>query len=155
MPGPAIGLQRHASIWGVSVPAGIGILILFCLYLAIYHGVFGLLFSLIAGKGPIKSESAAAFTRALGCCRTGAAQRITGFPWGLLGTTQVDNIPLSRIASVTGVYGLSFEIMLVNAACAAAFLVQREKRELLLIATVVAAVNLAGGKIGFCPRDSG
>ena len=48
---------------------------------------------------------------------------ITGFPWDLLGTTQIDNIPLSRIATVTGVYGISFEIALVNTAVAAAFLV--------------------------------
>jgi apolipoprotein N-acyltransferase len=33
---------------GVNAPAAIGILILFCLYLAIYHGVFGLLISLLA-----------------------------------------------------------------------------------------------------------
>ena len=58
-----------------------------------------------------------------------ARTRITGFPWDLLGITQVDNIPLTRIATVTGVYGLSLEIMLVNAAFAAAFLVRREKRK--------------------------
>ena len=38
------------------------------------------------------------------------------FPWDLMGTALVDNIPLSRIATITGVYGLSFEILLVNAA---------------------------------------
>ena len=59
---------------------------------------------------------------------------ITGFPWDLLGTTQIDNIPLSRIATVTGVYGISFEIALVNTAVAAAFLVPRD-----------AAQRLAGG----------
>lgn len=130
---------------GVSVPAGIGILILFCLYLAIYHGVFGLLFSLIAGKGPTNLR-VLLLSPVLWVAVELARTRITGFPWGLLGTTQVDNIPLSRIASVTGVYGLSFEIMLVNAAFAAAFLVQREKRKPLLIATVVAAVILQAGR---------
>ena len=76
-----------------------------------------------------------------------ARTRITGFPWGLLGTTQVDNIPLSRIASVTGVYGLSFEIMLVNAALAAAFLVPRDKRKRLLLAAVIAALILQAGSL--------
>jgi apolipoprotein N-acyltransferase len=131
---------------GVNTPAGIGILILFCLYLAIYHGIFGLLFSLVVGRSPF-SLSALLLSPALWVAVEFARTRITGFPWGLLGTTQVDNIPLGRIASVTGVYGLSFEIMLVNAAFAAAILVQREKRKRLLFATVIAAVVLQAGRL--------
>ena len=57
-----------------------------------------------------------------------ARTRITGFPWDLLGITQVDNIPLARIATVTGVYGLSFEIMVVNTALAAAFVIRRARQ---------------------------
>src|ERR1700730_16252839 len=131
---------------GGSGPARVGILILFCLYLAIFHGVFGLLLRLIVGKNPINLR-VLLLSPVLWVAVELARTRITGFPWGLLGTTQVDNIPLSRVASVTGVYGLSFEIMLVNAAFAAAFLVQRDKRKLLLIATVVAAVILQAGRL--------
>jgi apolipoprotein N-acyltransferase len=131
---------------GVNVPAGIGILILFCLYLAIYHGVFGLLVSLLAGDRPLNLRTlllSPLVWVAVELART----RITGFPWALLGTTQVDNIPLARLASLTGVYGLSFEIMLVNAALAAAFLVQREKRKRLLLAAVLAAMILQAGSL--------
>jgi apolipoprotein N-acyltransferase len=131
---------------GVSTPVGIVILILFCLYLAIYHGVFGLLVSLIAGSRPVNLRILL-LSPVLWVAVELARTRITGFPWGLLGTTQVDNIPLARIASVTGVYGLSFEIMLVNAALAAAFLVQREKRKRLLLATVAAALILQAGSL--------
>jgi apolipoprotein N-acyltransferase len=131
---------------GVNTLAGIGILILFCLYLAIYHGVFGLLVSLLAGSSPFNLR-ALLLSPVVWVTVELARTRITGFPWGLLGTTQVDNIPLSRIASVTGVYGLSFEIMLVNAAFAAAFLVQREKRKRLLLATVAAALILQAGSL--------
>ncbi len=56
-----------------------------------------------------------------------ARTRITGFPWDLLGIAQVDNIPLAHIATVTGVYGLSFEIMVVNTALAAAFVIRSER----------------------------
>jgi apolipoprotein N-acyltransferase len=129
---------------GVNTPAGIGILILFCLYLAIYHGVFGLLVSLLAGGSPFNLR-ALLLSPVVWVAVELARTRITGFPWGLLGTTQVDNIPLARIASVTGVYGLSFEIMLVNAAFAAAYLVQREKRKRLLLATLIAAAVLQAG----------
>jgi apolipoprotein N-acyltransferase len=75
-----------------------------------------------------------------------ARTRITGFPWDLLGITQVDNIPLARIATVTGVYGLSFEIMVVNMAVAAAFLVRREKRTPLLLAALGAVLVLQSGR---------
>jgi apolipoprotein N-acyltransferase len=131
---------------GVNIPAGIGILILFCLYLAIYHGVFGLLVRLLAGSGPFNLR-ALLLSPVLWVAVELARTRITGFPWGLLGTTQVDNIPLAQIASITGVYGLSFEIMLVNAALAAAFLVPREKRQKLLLATALAAVILQAGSL--------
>jgi apolipoprotein N-acyltransferase len=131
---------------GVTTPAGIGILILFCLYLAIYHGVFGLLLSLLAGSTPVNLR-AFLLSPVLWVAVELARTRITGFPWGLLGTTQVDNIPLARVASVTGVYGLSFEIMLVNAAFAAAYLVQREKRKRLALATAIAAVILQAGSL--------
>jgi apolipoprotein N-acyltransferase len=62
---------------------------------------------------------------------------VIAFPWDLLGTALVDNIPLSRIASVTGVYGLSFEIMLVNAAFVSILVGRRERRVLMLAAWIL------------------
>lgn len=38
----------------------------------------------------------------------------TGFPWALLGYSQSFNLPLIQIADITGVYGVSFLIVLVN-----------------------------------------
>ena len=81
-----------------------------------------------------------------------ARTRITGFPWDLLGIAQVDNIPLSRIATVTGVYGLSFEIMVVNTALAAAFVIRGERgkrgqRIPLLLATIGAVIVLQAGRL--------
>ena len=81
-----------------------------------------------------------------------ARTRITGFPWDLLGVTQVDNIPLAHIATLTGVYGLSFEIMVVNTALAAAFVIraergQRSKRKPLLLATAAAVIVLQAGRL--------
>ena len=42
----------------------------------------------------------------------------TGFPWLPLGNSQYLNLPLIQITSITGVYGLSFLIVAVNAALA-------------------------------------
>ena len=142
---------------GVGTLAAAGLLFLFCLYLAIYHGVFGLLISLLAS--PDAGDATNPFSRrALLLAPFAwvavelARARITGFPWNLLGISQVDNIPLAHIATVTGVYGLSFEIMVVNTALAAAFVLrtsrgERSKRKSLLLATAAAIVVLQAGRL--------
>jgi apolipoprotein N-acyltransferase len=150
---------------GVGTAAALGLLLLFCLYLALYHGVFGLLISLLANRagpgvqsGRTEGAGTSPETRqvlllapflwvAVELART----RITGFPWDLLGIAQVDNIPLARIATLTGVYGLSFEIMVVNTALAAAFVIRGERgrsgqRTCLLLAVLAAVVVLQAGR---------
>ena len=128
---------------GVETLPAIGILILFCLYLGLYHGVFGTMVALLSEAG--FSRRALVLAPFLWVAVELARTRITGFPWDLLGISQVDNIPLSRIATVTGVYGLSLEIMIVNVAFAAAFLVRRANRKQLLAAAVGAAIVLQVG----------
>jgi apolipoprotein N-acyltransferase len=39
---------------------------------------------------------------------------LTGFPWANLGHSQYLNLPFIQVAEITGVYGLSFVILLVN-----------------------------------------
>ena len=39
---------------------------------------------------------------------------LTGFPWNLLGISQIDLLPLIQLASVTGVYGVSFLVAWVS-----------------------------------------
>jgi apolipoprotein N-acyltransferase len=137
---------------GLTVPAALLALFLFCLYLGLYHGLFGLLVSLTAGPGRdnrLTLVAAPFLWVAVELART----RVTGFPWNLLGTAQVDNISLSRITTWTGVYGVSFEIMLVNVAVAAAFLVPRKKRNTLLIASLAAAAVLQAGRLVDAPES--
>lgn len=129
---------------GLDSVTSFGILVLFCLWIGAHIGLFGLAFSFVATG--LRNTERPSIQRALVAApflwvfieiiRT----KIFGFPWDLLGTTQVDNIPLGRIATATGVYGISFEIMLVNTAFAAAFVVKRRQRTLLLMAAVVASV---------------
>ncbi len=154
---------------GVGAAAALGMLILFCLYLALYHGVFGLLISLLANGGRVSRVAGPQAGRADAAGTNPSSRwalllapfvwvtvelartRITGFPWDLLGITQVDNIPLARISTFTGVYGLSLEILIVNTALAAAFVIhaergQRGKRKPLLLATIAAVVVLQAGR---------
>jgi len=132
---------------GISAPVAVGMLILFSIYLGLYHGAFGLIISLLAGNPNDRvSSRALLLSPAVWVAIELARTRISGFPWDLLGITQVDNIPLARAATVTGAYGVSFEIVLVNAAVAAAFLVRREKRKMLLAASIGAAVILQAAR---------
>ena len=135
---------------GLNAPLAVLALFLFCLYLGLYHGFFGLLLSLAAGPGR-DNRGALVAAPFLWVAVELARTRITGFPWNLLGTAQVDNISLSRITTWTGVYGISFEIMLVNVAVAAAFLVPKKKRNTLLMAAVAAAVVLQAGRLVDAP----
>lgn len=112
---------------GLSPPTAAGVLILFCLYLGLYHGLFGALLARATRHEDSPEARARALLRALVVAPflwvavELARSRITGFPWDVLGTAQVDNIPLTRIATLTGVYGVSFVIALVNAGIVAAF----------------------------------
>lgn len=135
---------------GLNAAAALLALFLFCLYLGLYHGIFGLLLSLVAGRGR-DYRHVLVVTPFLWVAVELARTRVTGFPWNLLGTAQVDNAPLCRIAAWTGVYGLSFEIMLVNVAVAAAFLVPRKKRSALLVAALAAATVLQAGRLITAP----
>ena len=130
---------------GLSAPVAVLVLFLFSCYLGLYHGLFGLLVALVAR--PRNDRRALLLAPFLWVAVELARARITGFPWNLLGIAQVDNVALSRIAAFTGVYGLSFEIALVNIAVAAAFLIPRQKRAAMLIAGLAAAAVLQAGRL--------
>lgn len=120
---------------GLSVPSGAGVLILFCLYVGLIHGLFGALLCIAASRRGWGARALVVAPFLWVACELARA-RIIGFPWDVLGTVLVDNIPLSRIATVTGVYGLSFEIALMNAAIVAVLLGRRERRVLMLAAYI-------------------
>jgi apolipoprotein N-acyltransferase len=106
---------------GIGPFASFGILLLYSLVLGLYFGVFGLLVAL--ARKAFKSITiplllAPFFWVALEF----AASRITRVPWDQLGYSQVDNLLLSRLAPITGVYGISFVLMAGNSMFAAALL---------------------------------
>jgi apolipoprotein N-acyltransferase len=145
---------------GLPIPVAVLALVLFCMYVGLYHGMFGLLLALIAGAKAGGSATTGSKTAAWGASirRTLVAApflwvavelartRITAFPWELLGYAQTGNFALTRIATFAGVYGLSFEIMLVNSVFAAAFLAAKERRKRLLMAACAAVVILQTGQ---------
>ena len=130
---------------GMSPPLTALLMVLFLLAAGMHHGLFGLLLAGAARAPHLGRNRALTLAPFFWVTVEIVWERIVGFPWQPLGTAQVDNIPLSRIATWTGVYGLSFEIALVNTALAAAFLLPRERRRTLLAVALGAAVTLQLG----------
>ena len=118
------------------------LMVLFLFACGMHHGIFGLLLAWATRAKHLGRDRALMLAPFFWVTAEILWERIVGFPWQPLGTAQVDNIPMSRIATWTGVYGLSFEIALVNAALAAAFLLPRERRR-----TMLAAIFLALGAV--------
>jgi apolipoprotein N-acyltransferase len=107
-------IYRTMHIYGniPSIPS-FGILILFSLYLGLYFALFGAIVSALHAK--YSRTAVLLAVPFLWVAVELARARITGFPWDLLGYTQVDNLLLTRLAPWTGVMGISFVIAAVNA----------------------------------------
>ncbi|MGH9493295.1 MAG: apolipoprotein N-acyltransferase, partial [Terriglobales bacterium] len=138
---------------GLSAPVAAVLLLLFCLYLGLWHGLFGMLLALASRSRAFAGGRALALAPFLWVAMELARTRVSGSPWNLLGTAQVANIPLTQIATVTGVYGVSFAIMVVNAAFAAALVLPRGRRATMLAASLLAAVGLQLGVLAQPPAD--
>jgi apolipoprotein N-acyltransferase len=100
---------------GIPWIAGVAVLVLLSLYLGLYMGLFAWGLAKWRRGGLFILLFAPVFWVALEYLRT---QAFTGFPWGLIGYTQHKQLALIQVADITGVYGVSFLVVLVNAALA-------------------------------------
>jgi apolipoprotein N-acyltransferase len=98
---------------GLPKPVALGILLLFALYLGLYHALFAAVVAALRRSGLSRNQLLLLAPFAWVAVELARA-RITGFPWDLLGLTQIDNPLLARLAPITGAYGLSFAVALVN-----------------------------------------
>jgi len=109
-----------------DLPAPVSALLMlgFSLVLALYFGFFGLGVVLVQrafGKTRLTLATAPFIWVALDM----AASRITCVPWDQLGYSQVDNALVNQIAPWTGVYGVSFAVLVVNVLIVGGFLLDR------------------------------
>ena len=102
-------IYQTMHLYGNMPPIGAaGMVFGFSAILALYFGLFGFLTALIRRRlGLAAALVAAPF---LWTALELAAARITSVPWDQLGYSQVDNLFLTRLAPITGVYGISFKI---------------------------------------------
>jgi len=90
------------------------ILLLLVVYLSLYVGVFAFLLNYIRRRIGWDMVVVAPFLWvSLEYVRSFF---LTGFPWATLGYSQYMNLPFIQVADITGVYGISFLILLVNSA---------------------------------------
>jgi apolipoprotein N-acyltransferase len=97
-----------------KVPLAVSYLLMLLLagYCALYLAAFAALLHRMADRSSLALVwIAPALWVALELAR---AHLFSGFPWALFGYTQYRNLPIIQIADITGVYGVSFVLVLVN-----------------------------------------
>lgn len=115
------GISYNAILiyWIPSVPAHYGnlslgisiiIYIVFVLFLALYWAFFCLVWKRIHQSFPKLAFLLTPFLWV--SLEYILTHLLTGFPWGLIGSSQYANIPFIQLSTLTGVYGLSFVLVL-------------------------------------------
>jgi len=104
-----VAVNRYGNI---PLPLAIPILLLLVIYLSLYWGVFTFLASYVREKGVwIPLLAFPALWVGLEFLRSFL---LSGFPWALVGYSQYLNILCIQIADITGVYGVSYLVILIN-----------------------------------------
>jgi len=122
------------------IPSGL-ILLLLVVYLSLFIGGFACLTRFIQIRSGLQTIL---FTPVLWVALEYLRSfLLTGFPWANLGYSQYLNLPFIQIADITGPYGPSFVILLVNATLFGV-LHQRSKRTFPLKEVIITVVILLG-----------
>src|SRR5208283_1694331 len=114
--------------YGDIPPLAPTLLLIGCsLVLGLYFGLFGLGLALVR-RATGSTRLALAFAPILWAALDLAAAHITSVPWDQLGYSQIDNALVNRLAPWTGVYGISFVLVAVNALLAGGLLLGSESK---------------------------
>ena len=129
---------------GLAIPVSVAILVLFSCYLGLYHAAFGFAIGLIRRFFPnlATTLAAAPFFWVAGELARG---RITGFPWNLLGYSEIDNLLLTRLAPIAGVTAISFTLVAVGTMFVPVLLKRDRNRTVLAVCGLLVASALQFG----------
>jgi apolipoprotein N-acyltransferase len=130
-----------AHYGGLSLGFSFLIYLVFMLYLSLFWGFFSWVFIRIRRRWPVFCFFIApflwvAFEQIL-------THLFTGFPWGLLGYAQYQNRVFIQMGTVTGVYGLSFMIVLFQSLFVLS-MEQKKRRYFFVGLSTVLAVHVGG-----------
>ena len=102
------------------------VMMVFVVYLGLYVAAFASLFVFLRRRTAFPAVlSAPALWISLELLRTYA---LSGFPWAALGYSQYLSLTVIQIADITGVYGVSFLIVIVNVAIARGTILLRDRK---------------------------
>ncbi len=123
------------------IPASL-ITLLLCAYLALYLALFAAAVVRLKPRYPsLVFVAAPALWTALELARTYV---FSGFPWSLLGYSQYRALPVIQISDITGVYGVSFLIVLVNVSLSE-FILDRRRYAGIIVSSIMLVLVLAYG----------
>ena len=113
---------------GLPPAVSVGIVVLFSLILGLYFALFAALLALVR-RAAGRLLTAACAVPFLWVAVEYLAAHLTCVPWDQLGYSEVDNLLLTRLAPVTGVYGLSWVLAGVNALWLGVFFARSRRRQ--------------------------
>jgi len=108
--------------------------IILVLYLAVYFGLFGLGITFLRHN---QKNGILFFPCLWVLLEYVRSYLFTGFPWALIGFSQYKNLPVIQIADITGVWGVSFLVVLVNTVIYSIIRKQLKLRTYLICAAVL------------------
>ena len=137
-------VETMTTFGGLSSAVAVLAAFLLVAYLSLFPGMCAVVVARCArSMGPVAAIVAAP---AWVATELGRQYVWDGFPWALLGYSQIRWLEIAQLASITGVYGLSLLLALTGAA--AAYLIARKDRRSIAVAIAVVLVVAACGAWG-------
>jgi apolipoprotein N-acyltransferase len=138
-------VETMTTFGGLPTPIAAFAAFVLVAYLALFPGIFAAVTSCLVARLGTGAVLLAPF--AWVATELGRQYVWDGFPWELLGYSQVTVLPVAQLASVLGVYGLSALVALVSAAAAYVLVGSSRRRWAALgVAVVLVAASAAWGQ---------
>jgi apolipoprotein N-acyltransferase len=132
-------VETMTTFGGLATPLAVFAALVLVAYLSLFPAAFAVATSYLVSRVGV---SAILMTPCLWISTELGRQYIwDGFPWELLGYSQVTVLPVAQLASLVGVYGISALLAFTSAAAAYAVLEPTSRRWI----AIVAAVLMVGG----------
>jgi apolipoprotein N-acyltransferase len=137
-------VETMATFGGLPTPVAVLVAALLVAYLSLFPAAFGVAVARLRTALGVRGAALCAAPVWV-ASELGRQYVWDGFPWALLGYSQVTVLPVAQLASVTGVYGLSFLLALTSAAVALVILnADGRKRWSVPVAVLVLVAVIAG-----------
>ena len=133
---------------GLAWPTAVGVNALLVAFLALFPALFAVT---VAAVGPRLGASSLLVVPAIWVTtELGRTHLFGGFPWALLGYSQVPVLPVAQLSSLFGVYGVSWLVAMINTALAQSVMVRGRDRMVALgaaSAILIAVVGWGGWRV--------